>query len=543
MIEKVAYCRVSTDKQEESLDNQKQYFKDFGIDEIYYDEGLTGTNINREGFIKMLTDAGLEVRRIKTNAKDKLVVVQTNREPLFKYIYTKSISRFSRNIAEATDIIRELKNKGVYVHFLDINTSTESVGGDVLLNIMFSLSENESKTISQRVRWGNVETSKKGNNRSWNNYGYKRVDNHLEVIEEEAEIVKKMFELKANGLGFRKVANELNNLGYKTRKGGNWTASSCTNIIKNPIYKGCVVRNRFSYNTFANVKMKMKDESEWIVQKSDIIPQVIDDVTWKRANKTIKENAIAKKGVYRGKTEWARKIKCSKCGKYYTKNINTSTGKIFFNCSTKKKQGTSSCNSRNIYLEDLENILKLYVGDGYKGIANRLINKLLFKTIDKEIEKLKKSTITENKDKIENNNIEIDKLKKKLKKLITVFLEQEDNEEIFAEVKEDITNKIKVLEDENKELSNPIELVNLKIEKLTNIKAIASKYASNIKDNITREEFIRDYLQELLVEEDRIEVLTDAHIYFVIAQKLVKSKNIEEFKNWIKELNNKGLTK
>ena len=129
-MEKVcAYCRVSTDskEQESSFENQRAYFErelskenGFNLIKIYADKGLTGTVFDREQFLDMLYDAGLDYQTIK----GKLIFTTSDREPLFKYICVSNTSRFARNIL-IVDIIRELRKKKVYIKFMDWGKSTE----------------------------------------------------------------------------------------------------------------------------------------------------------------------------------------------------------------------------------------------------------------------------------------------------------------------------------------------------------------------------------------------------------------------------------
>ena len=170
----VAYIRVSTNKeeQEQSYEAQQQYFKSIGINKLYCDQGLSGTTINRKGFSQMLYDCGLDIVKVKSGTSYKYTTRISNRQPKFHMIYTKSISRFSRDIATAVSVVRELRSKGVGVFFLDINQSSLDATTDLLLSIMFSISTEESKTMSSRIKFGNHQSALNGNIRSNKLYGY-----------------------------------------------------------------------------------------------------------------------------------------------------------------------------------------------------------------------------------------------------------------------------------------------------------------------------------------------------------------------------------
>ena len=181
---KVYYGRVSTeqDQQTSSINNQQFRAEELGIEKIYSDRE-SATSVDRDGFKKMLHDAGLDIKIVKNKKEEKLVVMKSDREPQFKYIYCRSLSRFSRNIIDSISIIRELREKGVYCIFEAENISTEFLANEFLLSLHSSLAQQESETISKRVKSGNLITAKKGRLRSFFNYGYKRVDDHLEIIE------------------------------------------------------------------------------------------------------------------------------------------------------------------------------------------------------------------------------------------------------------------------------------------------------------------------------------------------------------------------
>ena len=154
------YVRVSTEEQESSIINQKEYIKSlYPNDEVlvYQDFGISGTKIsNRNGFIRMMKDAGLKQHFI---TKKKFVfVADETREPLFNKIVTKSVTRFARNI-DVLSIWKELNQKGVTVFFQDINKDTASAEDSLILNLLLTLSQEESKNISERTKFGNRATA------------------------------------------------------------------------------------------------------------------------------------------------------------------------------------------------------------------------------------------------------------------------------------------------------------------------------------------------------------------------------------------------
>lgn len=270
----VYYGRVSTKKHEQdsSVINQEMYFKEKGINKGYIDRSGGTTIDKRPEFQKMLNQCGLNVKKIKSGTKHKSVVVDSNKESKVKYIYTKSIQRFARNVSECLDICRMLSEKETYVIFEDLNKSTEDKSFFMTMSIMATMAENESLEKSRSIKMGSKMTAKQGKVRSFSAYGfsYNKVDNTLIAIPEEAEILKKIFELKSQGLGNRRIANILNEEGHKTRNNKEWLPNVISRIIKNPIYYGATARNRYDTNKlYGNNKHVLKPEEEWIVIENE----------------------------------------------------------------------------------------------------------------------------------------------------------------------------------------------------------------------------------------------------------------------------------
>lgn len=453
----VYYGRVSTKKHEQdsSVINQEMYFKEKGINEGYIDRSGGTTIDKRPEFQKMLNQCGLNVKKIKSGTKHKSVVVDSNKESKVKYIYTKSIQRFARNVSECLDICRMLSEKETYVIFEDLNKSTEDKSFFMTMSIMATMAENESLEKSRSIKMGSKMTAKQGKVRSFSAYGfsYNKVDNTLIAIPEEAEILKKIFELKSQGLGNRRIANILNEEGHKTRNNKEWLPNVISRIIKNPIYYGATARNRYDTNKlYGNNKHVLKPEEEWIVIENEKIEPIITKELFDKCQTVRKENTShnIKVGKYQGISELAGKINCMKCNQSYTRNKDTKVReygtyeRIFYNCSTKKRFGKSKCDARNVPSEEIENLLNIYVGKGkYKKVADKFLNKGIYEKATKAIKRLEDYiNNTEDKYKIEANKNEINKLKDKLKKILDVYLDDGIAKEVFEETQNEIKNKI-----------------------------------------------------------------------------------------------------
>ena len=229
MIKVAAYCRVSTDKEDQanSFENQKRYFKeyierkpDWELFDIYADEGLSGTSTKkRAAFNRMINDANLS---------------------RFDMIITKEVSRFSRNILDTISYTRDLRRKGVGVIFLNDSINTFEPDSELRLSIMGSIAQEESRKTSSRVKWGQTRQMEKGVVFGRSMLGYDVKDGVMTINPEGAEVIKLIFHKYVNERkGTSVIARELREAGYKTlNRNVFWTNTTILKIIRNEKYCG-----------------------------------------------------------------------------------------------------------------------------------------------------------------------------------------------------------------------------------------------------------------------------------------------------------------
>ena len=225
------YARVSTDNEDQllSYNAQVDYYTrfihsrdDWDFVGLYTDEGISGTNTKkREGFKQMIADA--------LAGKIDLIV-------------TKSVSRFARNTVDSLTVIRQLKEHGIEVYFEKENIWTFDGKGELLITIMSSIAQEESRSISENTTWGRRKQFQDGKVSISFKYflGYDRgKDGNLVVNPEQAEIVKLIFRLYLSGYSFISVARELTRRGIPTPTGKQkWSQTTVRSILKNEKYKG-----------------------------------------------------------------------------------------------------------------------------------------------------------------------------------------------------------------------------------------------------------------------------------------------------------------
>lgn len=205
-----AYVRVSTDGEEQlqSFQSQKSYYeekisknKDWAMVGIYADEAITGTKTaKRDGFLNMINDC---------------------MKGLIDVVLTKSISRFSRNLVDTLQYVRLLKEKGVAIIFEKENINTLSMESEMALALLSTLAQNEVESLSANVKMGLKMKMKRGELMGFNGclgYDYHPEDKSISVNEEEAEVVRYIFDQYIQGYGAYTISRQLEKLGKKNKK-------------------------------------------------------------------------------------------------------------------------------------------------------------------------------------------------------------------------------------------------------------------------------------------------------------------------------------
>lgn len=247
-----AYARVSTDSDEQftsyeaQIDYYTQYIQrnpEWTFVKVYTDEGISGTNTkHRAGFNEMIEDA--------LAGKIDLIV-------------TKSVSRFARNTVDSLVTIRKLKEKGVQVYFEKENIYTFDGKGELLLTIMSSLAQEESRSISENVTWGQRKRFADGKvNLPYKNFlGYRKgADGFPEVIPEEAVIVRRIYSRFMAGQTTAMIAKDLTADGILTpARKQRWQSSTVESILKNEKYKGAALLQKCFTVDFLTKKRKVNE--------------------------------------------------------------------------------------------------------------------------------------------------------------------------------------------------------------------------------------------------------------------------------------------
>lgn len=307
-----AYARVSSGKDAmlHSLSAQVSYYstliqnhKGWAYVGVYADEALTGTKDNRDDFQRLLTDC---------------------RAGLIDLVITKSISRFARNTVTLLETIRELKSLGVDVYFEEQNIHTISADGELMLTILASYAQEESRSASENQKWRIRANFQAG--LPWNGtvLGYRMENGVYTANEEEACIVRLIFFwYRVEGLGMQRIAKRLNNLGYKTRRGNPWSKTTLEKLLANYSYTGnLLLQTTFTENHIT--KKGLKNEGQLPkYHATDTHEAIIPLAEFKEVAQIRKqrgEKYTHTTGV-RQTFPFTQKMHCMCCGKNYRRKM------------------------------------------------------------------------------------------------------------------------------------------------------------------------------------------------------------------------------
>lgn len=532
-----AYCRVSTKKeeQESSYENQKQYFKttlsEYDLVEVYSDKE-TGTTFDREGFLKMLYDAGID----KTEVKGKLVFTTSNREPLFEEIYVSNTSRIARNIL-IVDIIRELRKKKVYINFMDWGKSTKDDDIDLTLNIFLGIDEQTSRDTSKKIREGNYKKARTSDKLfAFRLYGYKYEDEVFKIIPEEADIVKKIFSMVEEGYGRRAIATRLESEGIVNRSGKPFAISSIKNLLHNIKYSGYNDKLKWSItDKFSGSKISKNPNV--MIEKSERIPAIISKEQFDRVQtllekRTTEETKDRKKvGMnYSKSNEYNGKLICGGCGMSYNRCKDKQY--LYYVCSKKKRYKTKECSNPNVN----SNMLESFIEESRINFKRQLTGYIekVEDELDIAISLYEENIIGENQaNKRINLQNELKKIKVKQENLLDLFLDSDADFSIPIEV---LKSKQKKLAEDEKEVLiklKELEESGIRISKLKELTGAKLDFLYRLSERIdfTKEDIL-DLCKNITAKEDKSFEILYRHEYIInMLLEDIKSDNVVESKN------------
>lgn len=354
-----AYARVSTDHedQQSSLVAQTEYYKKLISErpgwqfvQVYVDDGISGLRTeHREGFNRMIEDC-------LAGAID--------------LVLTKSISRFARNTVDSVSTIRKLKEKGIAVFFEKENIYTMDSKGEFLLTIMSSLAQEESRSISENVTWGQRKRLADGKTSlAYSRFlGYDKGKEKYEMVvnEEQAVTVRRIFFMFLQGYTAHSISKILTDEGVPTSCGCDvWYARTIQSILQNEKYKGdALLQKEFTVDFLTRKLKKNEGELPQYYVKEDHEP-IISPWLFDYVQKRLKERGDVP-GRYSGVTVLSSKLECGVCGSMYTPRPwhSTSYNNLVWQCRNRTKKGPK-CPTHNVY----DRLLHFVIHDAARAAA------------------------------------------------------------------------------------------------------------------------------------------------------------------------------
>ncbi len=482
------YCRVSTDSEDQlnSYKSQVQYYtdmikknKEWVLADIYADEAITGTQVTkREDFQRMINDC--------MNGEIDMV-------------FTKSISRFARNTLDTLKYVRMLKERNIAVYFEDEKINTLTMDGELLLVVLSSVAQQEVENISANVKKGLKMKMKRGELVGFQGcigYDYHPEDKTITVNQEEAEIVRYIFNRYVDGAGGSVIGQELESLGYKTKYGSStWAPSTVIGIIKNEKYKGDILLGKtFTVDPISKRRLENMGEEDKFYMKDHHEPIISEEVFEKaqeilnRRNKNRTTVGSGKREKYSRKYAFSCMLECGFCGGTLTRrnwHSGSKYSKVIWQCVTATKKGKKFCkHSKGIPETAIEEAFvesyRLLCDDNkdvLEEFLQRMDDTLSSSVVSKQLAKAEK---------------EIDALEKKKSKLVDMRLEEIIDKETYESKYADLVSKQEQLVEERQKLQETSDN-----EK--DIKKRLKEFKKTLEQNEVLDKFDR-YVFESIVE-------------------------------------------
>ncbi len=343
-----AYCRVSTDSEDQlhSYRSQVDYYtnmitneKDWMMAGVYADEGITGTQVTkREQFQKMIKDC--------MNGQIDMVI-------------TKSISRFARNTLDTLKYVRQLKEKNIAVYFEDEKINTLSMDGELLLVVLSSVAQQEVENISANTKKGIAMKMSRGEMVGFARalgYNYDTETKTISINEEEAKIVRFIFDEYVKGNGARVIGHKLEEMGALTAYGcKHWQETTIIGIIRNEKYKGDLVQGKtFTVDPISHRRLENQGEVNKYVVK-DHHEAIVSEEVWNKAQEILEKRSPSHSNPLvdpQQRTKFSRKytfscmLQCGFCQSTLTRrtrNHQTKYKQVVWHCVAATKGGKKKC--------------------------------------------------------------------------------------------------------------------------------------------------------------------------------------------------------
>lgn len=484
-----AYCRVSTDKEDQlnSLEAQKEFFFEYTkrtgdtLVKLYADEGISGTKIkNRKEFLRMMSDA---------------------EHGLFDMVVVKDISRFARNTVDLLQNIRKLKALGIETQFLTANM-TNMGNSEFVLTIFGALAQEESANTSKRVKFGKKMNAEKGRVPNIV-YGYDKTAGdyfNLKINQQEAKVIKQIYKwYLQEGYGAAKIANMLNERGFKTKRSCNWSQNAVCRILTNEIYTGKIINGKQEVEDFLTGKRKAKDETEWMVVERPNL-KIVESADFEKAQKILHGRHASfnmNRERQSNKYLFSTLIRCKDCGWSFRRTVRTYKNTyIRWVCSGHNGKGADSCpNAVTVDENELIEVLQEY----FAGLLKKKKNVIHYVTGEfQRVYKAKDENLNYEKE----LNVQLTKLQRTRQKYMDMYMD-----DLIS--REELNNRIGSMRKEIERMENELKMVSYHLTKGEQLEGILQRTFKEIEDITDVRQMTNAQLKRII---QKIEVDKDGNV-------------------------------
>ena len=483
------YARVSSESDEQlnSLGNQISYYENLIRKNAawtfvagYVDEGISAaTTKKRDNFHRMVEDA---------------------KAGLFDLVITKEITRFARNTLDSIQYTRELLGAGVGVFFQNDNINTFDEDSELRLTIMSGIAQDELRKLSSRVKFGHQQAIKNnvvlGNSRI---FGYTKDDGRLVIDEEQAAMVRRLFELYATGeYSMKQIETLFWQEGYRNHNGKKIAHTTMSNMIANPKYKGYYVGNKVKVIDLFTKKQKFLPPEEWVMFKDEtgqIVPAIVSEELWDAANAVLKkrsDDVKSRQGICNHANLLTGKLYCTCCGTaYYRRDSVDRQGNknSKWVCSGKIKNGADSCDSFAVYEEELKPLL-LEVFKEAEPQVEALIEEYveMYKAIHQGEDLSKRVSVLE---------ASIATIQKKKQKLLAFNAMGELSDQDFLAMNKECTRELEAAQQELQELTAQRDSAADFKKQIDTVRRCLRQAQADAETGVINKEFVDRYIDKI----------------------------------------------
>lgn len=495
------YARVSTVEQAEegySIDEQLNLLKEWCdrhghiIHKEYVDRGISGKNIKgRPAIQQLLYDASQDA---------------------FDIVLVWKMNRLSRKSVDLLTIVDQLQKRNIGFRSYTEQYETETPSGVLQFQMMAAIAEFERANIAENVKMGMIARAKEG---LWNGgqvLGYNTVKepsnnrkgeaSKLYINEEEAIIIRKIFDMYVGGHGYKAISNHLNKMGFKTKKNNPFSISAVKTILCNPVYAGYI---RYNVRRDWSEKRRNNINPDPIIVPGEHEP-IISLSQWEQVKSNMEKRTRKPNRVHDGEFPLTGILRCPVCNAGMvigrtTNRLKDGTKRVleYYVCGAWKNQGTAVCRSNSVRTDYADK----YVLEKVTNLAD---NDILIKQIVDNINEKNKNNVAPLQQEFELIKKSLSDLKQKKDKYLQLYVEG-----IVAKV--DLTNQLTEIEEKETQLKSRLQPVEGKLTvdnipqvEYKTVKQVMQSFSSSYKEALTREQrksLLHALIHKITISEDR----------------------------------------